>query len=37
MLRKNLLNHTTVIPATRTASEIMEILAKHGAKSVRID
>lgn len=37
MQRKNLLNYTTKIPATRTASEIMETLARHHAKSVKID
>lgn len=37
MPRKKLLNYTTEISPTRTAAEIMEMLAKRGAKSVRID
>lgn len=37
MPRKKLLNYTTEIPATRTAAEIMGMLAKHDAKSVRIE
>lgn len=35
--RTKLLNYTTSIPATRTAAEIMEILAKHGATAVIVD
>jgi hypothetical protein len=35
--RTRLLNYTTGISAARTASEIMEILARHGAKSVMVD
>jgi hypothetical protein len=35
--RIRLLNYTTQIPATKTAAEIMEILAKHGATAVLVD
>lgn len=35
--RTKLLNYTTEIPASKTASEIMEILSKHGAKSVLVN
>jgi hypothetical protein len=32
-----LLNYTTTVPATRTASQIMDILAKHGAQQILVD
>lgn len=32
-----LLNYSTTVPASRTASQIMEILAKHGASQILID
>ncbi len=32
-----LLNYTTKISAQKTTGEIMEILAKHGARAVRVD
>lgn len=32
-----LLNYTTKVPARQSASEIQEILAKHGAKAVMVD
>jgi hypothetical protein len=32
-----LLNYTTTVPARRTASQIMDILAKHGAQQILVD
>jgi hypothetical protein len=32
-----LLNYTTTVPAARTASQIIDILAKHGAQQVLVD
>jgi hypothetical protein len=37
MIREKLLDYSTRIPATQTASEIMATLARHGAKSVMVD
>lgn len=33
--RKSIKNYTTAVPVTRTVSEIMEILAQHGAVEIR--
>jgi len=32
-----LLNYTTTVPPSRTATQIMEILAKHGAQQILLD